>query len=47
MVVVNIGMLSEVCPFCFEVLAWEWGFWSHPDDFDWGVPSYDILNLLG
>ena len=44
--IVNIGMLSEVCPFCGEVLAWEWGFWCRPDDFDWGIVSEEILQLL-
>lgn len=43
---VNIGMLSEVCPYCGEVLAWEWGFWSHPEDFHWGEVCYDTLQLL-
>ncbi len=43
---VNIGMMSEVCPHCGEVLAWEWGFWTHPDDFGWSIDSVEILQLL-
>ncbi len=45
--IVNIGFLSEVCPHCGEVLWEEWGFWSHPEDFNWEIVSVEILQLLG
>ena len=39
---VNLGMLTEVCHLCGECLYEEWGFWSHPEDFDWGIPSEEL-----
>ena len=44
--IVNIGMLTEVCPFCGECLWEEWGFWECPEDFHWGAIGFDVLSLL-